>query len=102
MGITQQVCCNLKSGLAPCQHVPSTAWCASHCAHLLMPCVLLPPTAVVSDSRGRPHTIRRAVCMKEEDAGMAWKHYEYRNGACKELRRSNGIPPWGTSIQVQA
>lgn len=36
--------------------------------------------AVVSDSRGRPHTIRRAVCMKEEDAGMAWKHYEYRNG----------------------
>ena len=38
------------------------------------------PAAVVSDSRGRPHTIRRAVCMKEEDAGMAWKHYEYRNG----------------------
>ncbi len=51
------------------------------CAHLLMPSALLPPAAVVSDSRGRPHTIRRAVCMKEEDAGMAWKHYEYRNGA---------------------
>ncbi|KAI7844182.1 hypothetical protein COHA_002317 [Chlorella ohadii] len=46
--------------------------------------------AVVSDSRGRPHTIRRAVCMKEEDAGMAWKHYEYRNGHT-EVRRNRRL-----------
>lgn len=36
--------------------------------------------AVVNNARGGAQVIRRALCMKEEDAGMAWKHYEYRNG----------------------
>lgn len=28
---------------------------------------------------GGVQVIKKAVCMKEEDAGMAWKHLEYRN-----------------------
>ena len=30
--------------------------------------------------------IKKAVCMHEEDAGMAWKHVEYRTGH-SEVRR---------------
>lgn len=36
--------------------------------------------AVVNNSRGGATRIKRAVCMKEEDGGMLWKHLEYRNG----------------------
>ena len=30
--------------------------------------------------------VKKAVCMHEEDAGMAWKHVEYRTGH-SEVRR---------------
>lgn len=36
--------------------------------------------AVLADSKGEPVVIKKAVCMHEEDAGLAWKHVEYRNG----------------------
>ncbi|MFT4264722.1 MAG: primary-amine oxidase [Nocardioides sp.] len=42
--------------------------------------------AVLADSRGEPREIRNAICLHEEDAGVLWKHVDYRAGA--EVRRS--------------
>lgn len=46
--------------------------------------------AVLNNSRGGVTRIRKAVCLHEEDAGMAWKHYEYRNGHV-EVRRQRRL-----------
>jgi primary-amine oxidase len=45
---------------------------------------------VVNDSRGEPVTIANAVCMHEEDFGMAWKHTDFRTGKV-EVRRSRRL-----------
>ncbi|GAB4818794.1 hypothetical protein N2152v2_005840 [Parachlorella kessleri] len=42
--------------------------------------------AILNDAKGGVAVIKKAVCMKEEDAGMAWVHLEYRNGD-REVRR---------------
>ncbi|KAL6769401.1 AMX1 [Auxenochlorella protothecoides x Auxenochlorella symbiontica] len=42
--------------------------------------------ASLNDALGRAVTLRKAVCMHEEDAGMAWKHYDYRTDEV-EVRR---------------
>lgn len=34
--------------------------------------------------------IKKAVCLHEEDAGLLWKHMEYRNGH-SEARRSRRL-----------
>ena len=34
--------------------------------------------------------IKKAVCMHEEDAGILWKHMEYRDGTA-EVRRSRKL-----------
>lgn len=34
--------------------------------------------------------IKKAVCLHEEDAGILWKHMEYRNGHA-EVRRSRRL-----------
>ena len=44
----------------------------------------------VSDSRGEPVTIPNAICMHEEDAGIAWKHTDFRTGEV-EVRRSRRL-----------
>lgn len=36
--------------------------------------------AVLNDSKGEPVVIKNAVCMHEEDAGLLWKHVDYRCG----------------------
>ena len=41
--------------------------------------------AVLHDSRGEPFTIRNAICIHEEDAGVLWKHVDERTGM--ETRR---------------
>ncbi|KAI8472761.1 MAG: copper amine oxidase [Monoraphidium minutum] len=46
--------------------------------------------ATLSDSKGRPKVLPRAVCMHEEDAGLLWKHVEYRTGH-SESRRSRRL-----------
>jgi len=46
--------------------------------------------AALNDSDGNPYTIQNAVCMHEEDAGILWKHVEYRNGH-NESRRSREL-----------
>ena len=46
--------------------------------------------AVLVDSSGNPVTKKKAVCMHEEDAGILWKHVEYRNGH-NESRRSREL-----------
>jgi primary-amine oxidase len=42
---------------------------------------------VVSDNDGAPVIIPNAVCMHEEDAGIAWKHTDFRTGAVQVRRR---------------
>lgn len=39
---------------------------------------------------GEPWEIKKAVCLHEEDAGILWKHMEYRNGYA-EVRRSRRL-----------
>ena len=42
------------------------------------------------DGRGRPSTIRNAVCLHEEDYGILWKHVDWRTSET-ELRRSRRL-----------
>jgi primary-amine oxidase len=42
---------------------------------------------VVNDQDGAPVTIPNAVCLHEEDAGIAWKHTDFRSGAVEVRRR---------------
>jgi primary-amine oxidase len=42
------------------------------------------------DELGNPFTMKNAVCMHEEDYGILWKHYEFRNGVY-EVRRSRRL-----------
>lgn len=42
---------------------------------------------VVNDQDGAPVSIPNAVCMHEEDAGIAWKHTDFRTGAVEVRRR---------------
>lgn len=42
------------------------------------------------DSKGQPFVMQNAVCMHEEDYGIIWKHYEFRNGLF-EVRRSRRL-----------
>jgi primary-amine oxidase len=46
--------------------------------------------AVVNDSRGRPVTLPNAICIHEEDAGILWKHVDWRLGTT-EVRRSRRL-----------
>ncbi|HET6881202.1 MAG TPA: primary-amine oxidase [Pirellulales bacterium] len=46
--------------------------------------------AHLCDSRGRPVTIKNAVCLHEEDAGLLWKHTDWRTGQ-SETRRSRRL-----------
>jgi len=42
---------------------------------------------VVNDQDGRPVVIPNAVCMHEEDVGIAWKHTDFRTGDVEVRRR---------------
>ncbi|HJT32075.1 MAG TPA: primary-amine oxidase [Pirellulales bacterium] len=44
----------------------------------------------VCDSRGRPVTLKNAVCLHEEDAGLLWKHTDWRTGQT-ETRRNRRL-----------
>ena len=46
--------------------------------------------AVVNDGRGRPVTLANAICLHEEDAGILWKHFDWRLGTT-EVRRSRRL-----------
>jgi primary-amine oxidase len=41
--------------------------------------------AALHDSRGEPYTVKNAICIHEEDAGVLWKHVDERTGM--ETRR---------------
>ncbi|WJR76768.1 primary-amine oxidase [Bradyrhizobium sp. NP1] len=43
-----------------------------------------------ADSKGEPFIMKNAICMHEEDHGILWKHYEFRNGLF-EVRRSRRL-----------
>jgi primary-amine oxidase len=46
--------------------------------------------AHMTDSRGTQITIKQAICMHEEDAGLLWKHTDWRTGQT-EARRSRRL-----------
>jgi primary-amine oxidase len=46
--------------------------------------------AHLADNRGRPVTIKNAICLHEEDSGMLWKHTDWRSGQ-SEVRRSRRL-----------
>ena len=46
--------------------------------------------AVVNDGQGRPMTLANAICLHEEDAGILWKHFDWRLGTT-EVRRSRRL-----------
>jgi primary-amine oxidase len=46
--------------------------------------------AVVADEDGRPVAIENAICIHEEDTGVAWKHTDDRTGAA-EIRRGRRL-----------
>ncbi|MGR9435917.1 primary-amine oxidase [Rhizobium leguminosarum] len=43
-----------------------------------------------ADDFGQPFIMKNAICMHEEDYGILWKHYEFRNGIF-EVRRSRRL-----------
>jgi primary-amine oxidase len=45
---------------------------------------------VMNDSRGNPVTLQNAICLHEEDAGLLWKHTDFRTGHV-EVRRSRRL-----------
>jgi primary-amine oxidase len=45
---------------------------------------------VVHDSRGQVVVIRNAICLHEEDAGILWKHHDWRSGAT-DVRRARRL-----------
>ncbi|QDZ20279.1 copper amine oxidase [Chloropicon primus] len=46
--------------------------------------------ATLSDSKGEPYTVKKVVCLHEEDDGLLWKHVEYRTGH-NQSRRSRKL-----------
>jgi primary-amine oxidase len=44
----------------------------------------------VADDYGQPHVMKNAICLHEEDYGILWKHYEFRNETF-EVRRSRRL-----------
>lgn len=46
--------------------------------------------ARMNDSRGRPVTIKNAICLHEEDVGLLWKHTDWRTSQT-ETRRSRRL-----------
>jgi len=43
-----------------------------------------------ADDFGQPFIMKNAICLHEEDYGILWKHYEFRNGIF-EVRRSRRL-----------
>jgi primary-amine oxidase len=44
----------------------------------------------VTDDYGKPSIMKNAICLHEEDYGILWKHYEFRNETF-EVRRSRRL-----------
>jgi primary-amine oxidase len=44
----------------------------------------------IADDMGEPTVLKNAICMHEEDYGILWKHYEFRNDTY-EVRRSRRL-----------
>lgn len=67
------------------------------CPMAILPAVLHPndPGGNSLPCAGEPVELKKAVCMHEEDAGLLWKHLEYRTGHA-ESRRCVRPPPFLT------
>ena len=47
-------------------------------------CVL--PDAAFVNKAGEPQTIKNAICLHEEDAGVLFKHTDFRDDSCTVTR----------------
>ena len=47
-------------------------------------------TPSCTTARGAPQTIANAICVHEEDAGILWKHFDWRSGAT-DVRRARKL-----------
>jgi primary-amine oxidase len=53
--------------------------------------------ATITDDHGRPRVIRNAICIHEEDSGIAWKHLDLFTGSAQTRRqRRLVVSSWST------
>jgi primary-amine oxidase len=54
--------------------------------------------AVVTGETGEPQTVRNAVCVHEEDAGILWKHTDIFNGSAQSRRQRRLVVSFFTTV----
>jgi len=54
--------------------------------------------ATLSDAAGEPIDIPRVVCLHEEDAGVGWKHADFRSGTAETRRGRRLILSFGAAV----
>jgi primary-amine oxidase len=54
--------------------------------------------AVVTGESGEPRTVRNAICIHEEDAGILWKHTDIYNGSVQSRRQRRLVVSFFTTV----
>jgi primary-amine oxidase len=54
--------------------------------------------AVVTGENGEPRTVRNAICIHEEDAGILWKHTDIYNGSVQSRRQRRLVVSFFTTV----
>ena len=54
--------------------------------------------AVVTGETGEPRTVRNAICIHEEDAGILWKHTDIFNGSAQSRRQRRLVVSFFTTV----
>jgi primary-amine oxidase len=54
--------------------------------------------AVVTGETGEPQTVRNAICVHEEDAGILWKHTDIFNGSAASRRQRRLVVSFFTTV----
>jgi primary-amine oxidase len=54
--------------------------------------------AVVTGETGEPRTVRNAICVHEEDAGILWKHTDIYNGSAQSRRQRRLVVSFFTTV----
>ncbi|MCX5535584.1 primary-amine oxidase [Streptomyces sp. NBC_00006] len=54
--------------------------------------------AVIADEQGAPQTLRNAICLHEEDAGILWKHTDLWAGSAETRRQRRMVLSFFTTI----
>jgi primary-amine oxidase len=54
--------------------------------------------AVICGETGEPRTVRNAICIHEEDAGILWKHTDIYNGSAQSRRQRRLVVSFFTTV----